>query len=654
MIRKKNGFTLVELLAVIVILAIILVIAVPQIMKTIENAREGTLKSTAQLIAKSAEKEYLVRQTLGDTDFTSIDSIPCTDVVELDENTYGLCKIKFDSNGKATVILNGKENGKFHNKACSGTANNITCQEGEILPGLNCTYDGELVQGVEFQQGQYTYRYMQEYMGDWTDTGVEGWGVILTDKESTDPVNEPVCSYINGKPLVSTAFMFVEMDMESGNPVPSQASSIDVSSWDTDNVTNMFGMFAYAPVTEIKGLSSLEMNKVENMAGMFAYSSFEEIDLSNKDLSSAQNMMMMFAESQAKEVNMSNVDARNVTNIANMFTYLDFESGELVAPCTIETINMSGANFSSVTDMSYMFFGSSIKTLNLSNMDARSVTSVAYMFAERELGKELIYNNIETLNMNGINFSGLKDASGLFAFSNAKTFDYTNIDFSNVETMNSMFSLSSLESIDITSWDTSSVIDMGFMFWLCSETTSINLTGIDTSKVENMGGMFADLNGLEKEIIGLNTLNTSSVVDMGSMFSGLKTSEIDLSSWDTSKVENMGGMFEESRINKINLSGLNANNVINMSSMFNLSSATDINLTGMTALNVEYMESMFTFSPATTIDLSGFDTSNVTNMEYIFSNSAATTGYARTQADADKFNNASVTSIPSTLTFIVK
>ena len=36
-VSKKNAFTLVELLAVIIILAIILVIAVPQLMETIEN-----------------------------------------------------------------------------------------------------------------------------------------------------------------------------------------------------------------------------------------------------------------------------------------------------------------------------------------------------------------------------------------------------------------------------------------------------------------------------------------------------------------------------------------------------------------------------------------------------------------------------------------
>ena len=37
--KKKNGFTLVELLAVIVILAVILVIAVPKITDTIKIVR---------------------------------------------------------------------------------------------------------------------------------------------------------------------------------------------------------------------------------------------------------------------------------------------------------------------------------------------------------------------------------------------------------------------------------------------------------------------------------------------------------------------------------------------------------------------------------------------------------------------------------------
>ena len=53
---NKKGFTLVELLAVIVILAIILVIAVPQVMSVIEDSKKATLKSTAKMIASTAEK----------------------------------------------------------------------------------------------------------------------------------------------------------------------------------------------------------------------------------------------------------------------------------------------------------------------------------------------------------------------------------------------------------------------------------------------------------------------------------------------------------------------------------------------------------------------------------------------------------------------
>ena len=42
--KRKKGFTLVELLATIVILSIILVIAVPKIVTVIEDAKKATLE----------------------------------------------------------------------------------------------------------------------------------------------------------------------------------------------------------------------------------------------------------------------------------------------------------------------------------------------------------------------------------------------------------------------------------------------------------------------------------------------------------------------------------------------------------------------------------------------------------------------------------
>ena len=125
--KKKKGFTLVELLAVIVILAVILVIAVPQIMSVIESARKGSIESTAKLIAEGAEREYTNRKILGkDT------NIKCSDVSSMNSNDYGTCVITFDNTGKATVKVTGK--GKFEGYTCNGDSINMECVKGEI-PG---------------------------------------------------------------------------------------------------------------------------------------------------------------------------------------------------------------------------------------------------------------------------------------------------------------------------------------------------------------------------------------------------------------------------------------------------------------------------------------------------------------------------------------
>ena len=118
--KKKKGFTLVELLAVIVILAVILVIAVPQIMSVIESARKGSIESTAKLIAEGAEREYTNRKILGkDT------NIECSDVSSMNSNDYGSCVISFDNAGKATVKVTGK--GKFEGYTCNGNSTNMEC-----------------------------------------------------------------------------------------------------------------------------------------------------------------------------------------------------------------------------------------------------------------------------------------------------------------------------------------------------------------------------------------------------------------------------------------------------------------------------------------------------------------------------------------------
>ena len=117
--KKKNAFTLIELLAVTVILAVILVIAIPRILDVIDVSKKDSFKTSAQLIADSAEKKY-VENKLNNID----EEITCENVTKLSKEDYESCKITFDNEGNAKVTIEGK--GKFKDLAiCNGTKTSV-------------------------------------------------------------------------------------------------------------------------------------------------------------------------------------------------------------------------------------------------------------------------------------------------------------------------------------------------------------------------------------------------------------------------------------------------------------------------------------------------------------------------------------------------
>ena len=118
--KKKRGFTLVELLAVIVILAVILIIAMPKISDVIKNSKESSLETTAKLIASQAEKKYTENQVLDNSS-----TIKCSDVAKISNADYESCNITFDDKGNAKVTIVGK--GKFEGMAvCNANKNSAT------------------------------------------------------------------------------------------------------------------------------------------------------------------------------------------------------------------------------------------------------------------------------------------------------------------------------------------------------------------------------------------------------------------------------------------------------------------------------------------------------------------------------------------------
>ena len=116
------GFTLVELLAVIVILAIILVIAVPKVMNLIEDTKKAALETTAKMIANQAEKTKMKNTLLGKTD-----EITCESVAKINDIDYASCDIQFENNtAKVTIEGSRKFEGLW---ICNGTKVNAVAQK---------------------------------------------------------------------------------------------------------------------------------------------------------------------------------------------------------------------------------------------------------------------------------------------------------------------------------------------------------------------------------------------------------------------------------------------------------------------------------------------------------------------------------------------
>ncbi len=424
-----------------------------------------------------------------------------------------------------------------------------------------------------FVDGQYTYSYY---------SGGKTWSVKLTDKTSTDPVTTELCYMINDKYITNMSYMFYN----------SQATSLDLSSFDTSNVTDMSSMFNDSQATSL--------------------------DLSSFDTSNVTDMGVMFYRSQATSLDLSSFDTSKVTNMSNMF----------YGSKAIDIKGLSDFNTSKVTKMSQMFSGSQATSLDLSSFDTSSVTDMSNMFNDCQA---------TSLDLSSFDTSKVTNMSAMFSGSKATSLNLSSFDTSKVTAMYMMFLGSQATSLDLSSFDTSNVTRMDCMF---SGSKAIDIKGLsdfNTSKVTNMSDMFS---GSKATSLNLSSFDTSNVTNMYSMFNDSQATSIDLSSFDTSKVTDMIAMFRDSQTASIDVSSFNTSNVTAMYMMFQDSQATSIKgLNKFDTSNVTNMSWMFFGSKATSLDLSSFDTSNVKNMSSMFTSSKITSGYARNQEEADKFNN---------------
>ena len=419
-------------------------------------------------------------------------------------------------------------------------------------------------------------------------------------------------------------------------------TSLDLSSFDTSNVTSMSGMFYECHSLTNLDLSGFDTSNVTDMSGMF-YNCIclKNLDLSSFDTSNVTDMYGMFYSCYwLTNLDLSDFDTSNVTDMSRMFNGCH----------SLTNLDLNSFDTSNVTDMSRMISGcSSLTNLDLSSFDTSNVTDMSWMISG--------CSSLTNLDLNSFDTSNVTDMSRMFSGCSSLTnLDLSSFDMSNLD--NYKFFIEGCDELSIlkTPKKNNKPVDLSSRMIDESNNEYIVLPAISQSITlrkmavyenvpvgENVTATFDETKGtvefysedgtLWKDWIkqaGFVSRHIQSIrvasgtvylpEDSSSIFTIPKLSEIDVSGIDTSNVTDMSHMFSGCSLTNLDLSSFNTSNVTNMECMFSgCSRLTNLDLSSFNTSNVTNMERMFSrCSRLTNLDLSDFDTSNVTDMMEMF------------------------------------
>ena len=141
---------------------------------------------------------------------------------------------------------------------------------------------------------------------------------------------------------------------------------INVSNWDTSNVTNMSNTFSHCELLTSIDVSKWNTSKVTNMEGMFVDCNLlTSVDVSKWNTSKVTDMASMFSScGTLRSIDVSKWNTSNVTDISGMF----FGCGSL------HSVDITGWDTSKVTSMDRMFFNCSSLTTITGVLDFKNCT----------------------------------------------------------------------------------------------------------------------------------------------------------------------------------------------------------------------------------------------------------------------------------------
>lgn len=233
---------------------------------------------------------------------------------------------------------------------------------------LNVTTAGDIISEPEFL---------------WETTGEFRGRLRLADNRIKEADKKKIDKIFNTGLVknANSAFRAIEGDSFDGStfgPAMSSVTSlflafnnsglkqINVSNWDTSNVTNMSNTFSHCELLTSIDVSKWNTSKVTNMEGMFVDCNLlASVDVNKWNTSKVTDMASMFSGcGTLRSIDVSKWNTSNVTDISGMF----------FGCSSLHSVDITGWDTSKVTNMTRLFFNCSSLTTITGVLDFKNCT----------------------------------------------------------------------------------------------------------------------------------------------------------------------------------------------------------------------------------------------------------------------------------------
>ena len=514
-LKKRKGFTLVEILAVVVILGILITIAYPSVMSVMKSAQKDAIYDYSNQVFKKAQEivmngdfEFKYAPELEDTGFN-------LDLKYLELDNSGKYKGSIFYNNVTDELTIYVHDDKY--MITNYTFENNTKKKEELIEeyydtdSINNRFDHETICKAHEEVFICMYVDPNTYTLGFDINRIKDAGIIPYNILNGYPISIHDVIRSITKPGTSDGGDYVDNDaynidnvynvkVVNTTSVPVPANAVDISPvqngkvlsdlptylwFDSSSGTLYFGSATgeidlylacndlfkrLSKVTSID-LKHFHFKYVQSISGMFRYcKSLLKVDLSGQDLSFVSMADGTFHRcislGKAHEGNENDVEFGN------------WDTGYLE-----ETM--------------YMFNNCLyLKKIDVSKWDVSRVGNFEYMFCGCE--------RLERLDVSNWNTKSAHKFDGLFQNCfKVKYLNVSNWNTSKVDKMVRMFcGDGELETLDVSKWDTRNLVDARFLFAGCGKIEELDVSNWDISNIEYIERMFAACQSLKRIVFG--------------------------------------------------------------------------------------------------------------------------------------------------------